>query len=57
MTWELYEVWRIDPQDREELVDTTPSLKQARLIAQSEDQWVIYREDDAGNITEVERGP
>jgi len=33
MTWELYEVWAEDDLGHEDLVDTTPSLKEARKIA------------------------
>jgi hypothetical protein len=58
MTWELYEVWAIDPDGHEELIETTQSLKQARTIAAQHDVHVIYREDADGNLIEIERrGP
>lgn len=58
MTWELYEVWAIDPDGHEQLIETTQSLKQARTLAGQHDAHVIYREDDTGNLIEIERqGP
>jgi hypothetical protein len=55
MTWELYEVWAIDDQGNEQLVDTTQSLKEARTIAADQEAAVIYREDADGNLIEIER--
>jgi hypothetical protein len=34
MTWELYEVWAEDEDGRQELVDTTKSLKEANDLAE-----------------------
>ena len=34
MNWELYEVWSVDEDGHEELIDTTQSLKEARLLAE-----------------------
>lgn len=34
MKWEQYEVWAEDQDGREELVDTTKSLKEAKSLAQ-----------------------
>ena len=60
MTWELYEVWSVDEDGHEELVDTTKSLKEARAMAQETlseyfVECIIYLEDDAGELQEVER--
>jgi hypothetical protein len=61
MSWELYEVWSVDSDDHEELVDTTQSLKEAQEIASAtlkEDEVVeviIYRETDFGDLEEVQR--
>lgn len=59
MNWELYEVWSVDEDGYESLVETTKSLKEAREIAQgtlSEDclECIIYREDADGELVEVE---
>ena len=35
MTWELFEVWAVDEDDYEQLVDTTKSLKEARELAKA----------------------
>ena len=58
MIWELYEVWTVDEDGREELLDTTKSLKEAQTIARNAltDQIVeciIYKEED-GELFEVE---
>lgn len=60
MNWELYEVWSVDTDGHEDLIETTKSLKEARSIAQaslSEDcaECVIYREDEEGELIELER--
>jgi len=34
MTWELYEVWSEDDIGHQELVDTTKSLKEAKVLAE-----------------------
>ena len=59
MIWELYEVWSIDIDDREELINTTNSLKEAQLLAKeslTEDivEVIIYKEDEEGELVEVE---
>lgn len=62
MNWELYEVWGVDTDGSEDLIDTTKSLKEAKQIAklninESENdivKCVIYREDDVGDLVEVE---
>jgi hypothetical protein len=61
MNFELYEVWTVDPDGHEQLVDTTRSLKEARqmaLEAQAQDrvEVVIYRDTD-GELSEVTRLP
>jgi hypothetical protein len=61
MTFELYEVWSVDSNGHEQLIDTTRSLKEARKIAletQAEDnvEIVIYRDTD-GELSEVTRLP
>lgn len=60
MNWELYEVWSVDIDGHEELVDTTKSLKEARQMARAnidEDflECVIYAEDENGDLVEIER--
>jgi hypothetical protein len=59
MNWELYEVWAVDKDGSEDLIDTTKSLKEAREIALvniGDDivKCVIYQEDDTGDLQEVE---
>jgi hypothetical protein len=59
MTWELYEVWGVEEDGHEELIDTTNSLKEARKIAETHltlelIECIIYREQD-GELFEVER--
>ena len=53
MTWELYEVWTVDQDGHETLVDTTQSFKEAQEIADAalteDDQLheaIIYKEVD-----------
>jgi hypothetical protein len=60
MNWELYEVWSVDVDGHEDLIDTTKSLKEAREIAQSNltDDYVeciVYAEDQEGELVEIER--
>ena len=60
MNWELYEVWSVDADGHEDLIDTTKSLKEARIIARENltdyyAECVIYREDENGDLVEVER--
>lgn len=58
MNWELYEVWAVDEDGHEDLIDTTKSLKEAKQLAvESLDdavECVIYLEQD-GDMVEVER--
>lgn len=49
MTWELYEVWAVDEDGHEELIDTTKSLKEARQLAKEQltegaVEVILYRE-------------
>ena len=60
MNWELYEVWAVDTDGNEDLIDTTKSLKEAREMARwnlDEDcvECVIYAEDPEGDLVELER--
>ena len=60
MTWELYEVWGIDEDSHEELLETTSSKKQAFEIAKdSLDlgylEIIIYQENEDGDMKELER--
>lgn len=60
MNYELYEVWGVDDDEHEELLETTASRKQAEEIAEASlglgyFQTVIYREDDNGDLEEVDR--
>ena len=61
MTWEFYEVWSIDEDGHEDLIDTTKSLKEARQMAELNlgdgcVECVIYQEkEDTGDLVEVER--
>jgi len=59
MKFELYEVWAEDSHGQEELVDTTSSIAEARLIAQTAidegaEYVTIYRETDSGDLEVVE---
>ena len=58
MSWVQYEVWSVDEDGHEELIDTTNSLKEARIIAENSLQddiveCIIYKEED-GDLEEVE---
>ena len=60
MIWELYEVWAVDVDGHEDLIDTTKSLKEARQLATlniDEDisECIIYAEDQEGELVELER--
>lgn len=61
MNWQLFEVWSVDDDGHEELVDTTHSLKEAQELANEsldEDgvvEVVIYRENDYGDLEEEQR--
>jgi hypothetical protein len=59
MNWELYEVWARTVDGREDLIDTTKSLKEARELAELNIdgeviECVIYRETPEGDPVEVE---
>jgi len=54
------EVWSIDEDGHEDLVDTTKSLKEARQIADANltdnyPEYIIYKEDEEGELVELER--
>ena len=58
MSWAQYEVWSVDEDGHEELIDTTNSLKEAKKLAEESLQdyiveCIIYREED-GELEEVE---
>jgi hypothetical protein len=60
MTWELYEVWTEDNDGHEELIDTTKSLKEAKILAEKAlndglDLAVIYQETEDGDQKEISR--
>ena len=60
MNYELYEVWGVNDDEHEELLETTASRKQAEEIAEASlglgyFQTVIYQEDDNGDLKEVDR--
>jgi hypothetical protein len=60
MNWELYEVWSVDQDGHEDLVDTTKSLKEAREMGQLNIgdgivECIIYRENEDGDLEELER--
>jgi len=60
MNWELYEVWSVDEDGHEDLIDTTKSLKEARQIAEANiteyfAECIIYAEDPTGELVEIER--
>lgn len=58
MSWAQYEVWSVDEDGHEELIDTTNSLKEAKKLAEESLQddiveCIIYREEE-GELEEVE---
>jgi hypothetical protein len=60
MNFELYEVWGVDEDEHEELLETTASRKEAEKIAEASlglgyFQTVVYKEDDNGDLKEVDR--
>ena len=60
MNYELYEVWGVNDDEHEELLETTASRKQAEEIAEASlglgyFQTVIHQEDDNGDLKEVDR--
>jgi hypothetical protein len=59
MIWELYEVWGVEEDGHEELINTTNSLKEATALAQNSltDQFVetiIYKETEEGELELVQ---
>jgi hypothetical protein len=60
MTWEFYEVWGVDEDGHEELIDTTKSQKEAVALAKTAiaegavSSW-IFRETEEGDLEEIER--
>ena len=59
MSWEMYEVWAVDLNGHETLIDTTKDIKRARLLAkESLDEinieCIIYRETEVGELELVE---
>ena len=62
MSWEMYEVWAVDLNGHETLIDTTKDIKRARLMArESLDEinieCIIYKETEDGELELVERLP
>ena len=60
MNWELYEVWAVNEDGHEDLIDTTKDLKEARQLAslnldEGIVECVIYKENAEGDLVEVER--
>lgn len=63
MTWEFYEVWGVDEDGHEELIDTAKELKRAQELADEhlngEDsilvECIIFRENADGDLEEIER--
>lgn len=62
MTWEHYELYSIDEDGNEELIDTDGSVKKLRQLVTltlEEDEGIIeciiYQEDEEGELTELER--
>ena len=58
MTWVQFEVWGVDEDGHEELIETTNSLKQARQIAETSlteqiVECIIYKEEE-GELYEQE---
>ena len=56
----MYEVWAVDSNGHETLIDTTKDIKRARLLArESLDEinieCIIYRETEDGELELVER--
>ena len=58
MIWVQYEVWGVDQDGHEELIETTNSVKEARKIAEAAltdeiVECIIYKEED-GELYEEE---
>lgn len=58
MIWVQYEVWGVEEDGHEELIETTNSLKEARKIAEDSlteqiVECIIYKEED-GELYEEE---
>jgi len=58
MSWVQYEVWGVEQDGHEELINTTNSLKEARQIAEQSltdeiVECIIYKDED-GELFEVE---
>ena len=58
MTWVQFEIWGVDEDGNEDLIETTNSLKQARQIAEqsltdSIVECIIYKEEE-GELYEQE---
>ena len=56
----MYEVWAVDLNGHETLIDTTKDIKRARLLAKEslDDiniECIIYRETEDGELELVER--
>lgn len=59
MRWELYEVWAVDSDGHEALIDTTKSLKEAQKIAKETltdviAEVIIYRDTDSGDLEKIQ---
>ncbi len=58
MSWVQFEVWAVDEDGHEELIETTNSLKEARQLAEEslQDDIVecIIRKDEDGDVEEIE---
>jgi hypothetical protein len=60
MIWELYEIWGVDEDSHEELLETTSSKKQAFEIAEASlglgyFEVVVYQGDENGDLKELQR--
>ena len=60
MTWELYEVWSEDDIGHQELVETTKSLKEAKVLAEKSlddgaEIAIIYQETGDSDQKEILR--
>ncbi len=59
MSYELYEVWAESDDGHEELIETTKSLKEARILAkQALEEFpaaIIYKETEEGDTDVIER--
>ena len=60
MSYELYEVWGVEEDGQEELLETTASRKQAFEIAEASlglgyFEIVVYQEDENGDMVELKR--